>query len=75
MTQSDVTDLPARGDEAFVCDATNGLDAGRTSTAWLRASNLIIKIVYADLAGESTVPALHQGASRAARRLTPERTL
>ena len=71
-SQSGVTDLPATGDEAFVYDATDGIGTGRTSTVWLRASNLVVKIVYA---GESGV---HEGVLAAARdvarRLTPAGT-
>jgi serine/threonine protein kinase len=53
--QSGVADVPATGDVAFVCDATDGIDAGLSSTVWLRSSNLVIEIVYADHVG--TVPA------------------
>jgi eukaryotic-like serine/threonine-protein kinase len=65
--QSAVTDVPATGDVAFVYDATDGIDAGRSSTVWLRSSNLVIEIVYAD--HEGTVPAaqVHRHALEAAR--------
>jgi eukaryotic-like serine/threonine-protein kinase len=53
--QSATADVPATGDAAFVYDATDGIDAGHSSTVWLRSSNLVVAIVYADHGG--TVPA------------------
>jgi hypothetical protein len=53
--QSGAADIPATGDAAFVYDARDGLDAGLSSTVWLRSSNLVVEVVYADHVG--TVPA------------------
>ena len=53
--RSGAADIPATGDAAFVYDAKDGIDAGLSSTVWLRSSNLVVEIVYADHGG--TVPA------------------
>jgi serine/threonine protein kinase len=66
-SQSAVTDVPATGDEAFVYDATDGIDDGRSSIVWLRASNVVIKVGYAHHAGAADAVRLRQGALQAAR--------
>jgi hypothetical protein len=65
--QSEVTDVPAAGDAAFVYDATDGVDDGLSSTVWLRSSNLVVEIVYADHAGTIPAAQVRQHAIEAAR--------
>ncbi|GLY90516.1 serine/threonine-protein kinase [Actinoallomurus iriomotensis] len=69
-TRSGVTDLPGVADAAFAFDATDGIDSGHSSTVWLRSSNLVVKVVYADLAGSADAARLHRDAVAAARTVT-----
>jgi hypothetical protein len=66
-SQSAPTGLPATGDAAFVYNATDGIDSGRSAVVWMRYSNVVVKIVYADETGASTASRLYQGAVAAAR--------
>ena len=66
-TQSGVTRVPSITDGAFVYDATDGIDAGRSSTVWLRSSNVVIKVVYAEHAGSADAVRVRQNAVEAAR--------
>ncbi|MDN3358071.1 serine/threonine-protein kinase [Actinomadura sp. DC4] len=66
-TQSGVADVPSVADAAFAYDATDGVDAGRSSTVWLRSSNLVLKVVRADHTGATDAAALRGGAVEAAR--------
>jgi eukaryotic-like serine/threonine-protein kinase len=66
-TQSGVTDVPGTADAAFVYDGTDGIGAGRSSTVWLRSSNLVVEVVFADLTGALGAARLHQNALAAAR--------
>jgi hypothetical protein len=65
--QTAVTDVPATGDAAFVYDATDGIDAGHSSTVWLRSSNLVIEVAYADHTGGTATAEVHRRAVEAAR--------
>ncbi|TQM01220.1 protein kinase-like protein [Actinoallomurus bryophytorum] len=65
--QSGVTDIPATGDAAFVYDATDGVDAGLSSTVWLRSSNLVVQVVYADHVGTTSAAQVRRHAIEAAR--------
>jgi hypothetical protein len=66
-SQSGVSDVAATGDAAFVFDATDGIDSGRSSTVWLRSSNLVLTVVHTDDTGASPPARLHQSALIAAR--------
>jgi hypothetical protein len=66
-TRSGVTDVPGVADAAFAFDETDGIDAGRSSTVWLRSSNVVVKVVYADLTGATGAARLRQDAVAAAR--------
>jgi hypothetical protein len=66
-TQSGVTDLPSTADAAFVLDATDGLGAGHASTVWLRSSNVVLKVVFADHVGATDAAQVHRDAVEAAR--------
>ncbi|MGH3374284.1 MAG: hypothetical protein ACRDP6_06065, partial [Actinoallomurus sp.] len=66
-TQSGVTDVPDVADAAFVYDVTEGIGPGRSSTVWLRSSNVVVKVVYADLSGATDAARLHQRAIETAR--------
>jgi hypothetical protein len=66
-TQSGVTRVPSITDGAFVYDATDGIDAGRSSTVWLRSSNVVIKVVYAEHAESADAVRVRQNAVEAAR--------
>ena len=65
--QSATADVPATGDAAFVYDATDGIDAGHSSTVWLRSSNLVVEIVYADHRGTTSATEVRRRAIEAAR--------
>jgi hypothetical protein len=65
--QSGVTDVPSVADVAFVYDAADGIDAGRSSTVWLRSSNVVVKVVYADHLGSGEPARLHWNALETAR--------
>jgi hypothetical protein len=66
-TRSGVTDVPGVADAAFAFDATDGIDSGRSSTVWLRSSNVVVKVVCADLTGATDAARLRQEALTAAR--------
>jgi hypothetical protein len=66
-TQSGVTDVPSTADAAFVYDATDGIGSGRSSTVWLRSSNVVLKVVFADHVGSTAATRIHQNAIEAAR--------
>jgi hypothetical protein len=58
--------LPSTADAAFVYDATDGLGSGRTSTVWLRSSNVVLKVVFADHLDSTDATRIHQNAIEAA---------
>jgi len=66
-TQSGATDVPSVAEAAFVYDAADGIDAGRSSTVWLRSSNVVVKVVYADHLGSGEPARLHRNALETAR--------
>jgi hypothetical protein len=66
-TRSGVTDVPGVADAAFAFDETDGIDSGRSSTVWLRSSNVVVKVVYADPTGATGAARLRQDAVAAAR--------
>ncbi|MFB9836525.1 hypothetical protein, partial [Actinoallomurus acaciae] len=66
-TRSGVTDVPGVADAAFAFDETDGIDSGRSSTVWLRSSNVVVKVVYADLTGSTGAVRIRQDVVAAAR--------